>query len=73
MTLNLRRAVDDDAPAIREPTRVAYAKWVPVIGREPKPMTADYKVAVRRHRIDLPRQENRMVPWSRPLQSLTTC
>lgn len=29
--------------------REAYAKWVPLIGREPKPMTADYDKAVREH------------------------
>ena len=49
----LRRALASDAPAIRALTRDAYAKWVPLIGREPKPMTADYAEAVRRHRIDL--------------------
>lgn len=34
-------------------TRAAYAKWVPVIGREPLPMKADYEAAVRKHRIEL--------------------
>ena len=34
-------------------TREAYARWVPVLGREPQPMIADYDEAVRRHRIDL--------------------
>ena len=48
-----RRAVEGDAPAILDLTRTAYAKWVPVIGREPLPMTADYREAVRRHQIDL--------------------
>lgn len=38
---------------IRAVTRAAYAKWVPVIGREPWPMVADYDVAVRDHQIDL--------------------
>jgi GNAT superfamily N-acetyltransferase len=42
-----------DASAIRDLTRAAYAKWVPVIGREPKPMTADFAEAVRNHRFDL--------------------
>jgi GNAT superfamily N-acetyltransferase len=51
--VTLRPAVPTDARAIRELTRDAYAKWVPVIGREPKPMTADYAEAVRKHRIDL--------------------
>jgi GNAT superfamily N-acetyltransferase len=49
----LRRGAAEDAPAIRELTRTAYAKWVPIIGREPKPMTADYAEAVRKHRFDL--------------------
>ncbi len=49
----LRQAVAADATAIRELTRAAYAKWVPLIGREPKPMTADYVEAVRHNRFDL--------------------
>ena len=49
----LRQGVPADAAAIRELTREAYAKWLPVIGREPKPMTADYEEAVRKHRFDL--------------------
>ena len=51
--LELRRAGPADADAIAALTRDAYAKWVPVIGRAPKPMTADYDVAVREHLIDL--------------------
>jgi len=38
---------------VRDLTRAAYAKWVPLIGREPKPMAADYEAAVRDHRVDL--------------------
>jgi ribosomal protein S18 acetylase RimI-like enzyme len=49
----IRRATAADARAVRELTRSAYAKWVPVIGREPLPMAADYDVAVRDHLIDL--------------------
>jgi len=52
-SLVLRQAVAADAPAVRELTRDAYAKWVPLIGREPKPMTANYDAAIRNHRIDL--------------------
>ncbi len=51
--VELRRAVTADAAAIRELTRAAYTKWVPIIGREPRPMMADYEVAVRDHLIDL--------------------
>nr|WP_246664982.1 GNAT family N-acetyltransferase [Neorhizobium sp. P12A] len=49
----IRRADVADADAIRELTRAAYTKWVPLIGREPLPMTADYEQAVRHHLIDL--------------------
>jgi hypothetical protein len=34
-------------------TRTAHAKRVPLLGREPMPMTADYADAVRNHRFDL--------------------
>jgi ribosomal protein S18 acetylase RimI-like enzyme len=51
--MELRRGVAADAAAIRELTRQAYAKWTPIIGREPLPMTADYAQAVLRHRFDL--------------------
>jgi len=51
--VSLRRAEPADASAVRELTRAAYAKWVPVIGCEPLPMTADYDQAVRQHLIDL--------------------
>lgn len=50
---HLRRAGLEDAQAIRDLTRLAYAKWVPLIGREPLPMTADYERAVVEHMIDL--------------------
>ena len=51
--VTLRRATPADAAAIRQLTREAYARWVPLIGREPKPMAADYEAAVRSHRFDL--------------------
>jgi ribosomal protein S18 acetylase RimI-like enzyme len=51
--VEIRQAMATDAAAIRELTRTAYAKWVPLIGREPKPMTADYDAALRDHRFDL--------------------
>lgn len=51
--IQIIRARPADAPAVRELTRVAYSKWVPVIGREPIPMLADYDAAVREHLVDL--------------------
>lgn len=52
-TVSVRVAGPDDAGAIRALTRAAYAKWVPLIGREPMPMTVDYEAAVKTHRFDL--------------------
>ena len=52
-TQTLRRATPPDAAAVRALTRDAYAAWVPLIGREPWPMTADYDHAIANHRIDL--------------------
>ena len=49
----LRRAVPADAMAVQELTRKAYAQCVPVIGREPMPMKADYDAALREHLVDL--------------------
>ena len=51
--MRLVRAVSSDASAVRQLVRDSYAKWVPVFGREPMPMTADYDAAVRDHEIEL--------------------
>ncbi|KQT49472.1 hypothetical protein ASG47_03850 [Devosia sp. Leaf420] len=48
-----RTATPEDAPAIRSLVRAAYAKWTPVIGREPRPMLADYSEAIHDFRFDL--------------------
>src|SRR3546814_11326807 len=49
----LRRAVKEDVPEIRALTFAAYAKWVGVTPRPPRPVTADYDGAFRDHRFDL--------------------
>jgi ribosomal protein S18 acetylase RimI-like enzyme len=51
--LIFRRAGENDAETVRTLTHAAYAKWVPVIGRRPKPMNVDYEHAVRAHVIEL--------------------
>ena len=51
--IHIRQAGPQDATAITALTHAAYAKWVPVIGRKPLPMTVDYTEALRHHRIDL--------------------
>jgi ribosomal protein S18 acetylase RimI-like enzyme len=49
----IRPATPADAETIRDLTRAAYSKWVSLIGREPRPMQADYERAVREHTIEL--------------------
>jgi ribosomal protein S18 acetylase RimI-like enzyme len=56
-----RTALPADAAAIRALVRAAYAKWVPILGREPRPMQADYDAALRRHRFDLVEDAGRLV------------
>ena len=50
---HVRRGTTQDVDLIRDFTRAAYAKWIPLIGREPLPMAADYETALRQHRFDL--------------------
>lgn len=53
MSETIRLATINDVKAVTALTKSAYAKWVPVIGREPLPMKVDYAAAIRNHRIDL--------------------
>lgn len=56
-----RRATLADAAQVRALTRAAYAKWVGLIGREPKPMGADYEAAVVEHLVDLCERDGRLL------------
>lgn len=56
-----RPGVPADAAAIKAIVRAAYAKWVPVIGREPLPMRADYDKALQEHQFDLAVENSRVV------------
>jgi N-acetylglutamate synthase-like GNAT family acetyltransferase len=38
----IRRATVDDAPVVSALVKRAYASWVPIIGRRPRPMDEDY-------------------------------
>ncbi|RJT37264.1 N-acetyltransferase [Mesorhizobium waimense] len=60
-TIQFRPAEPADAAAIRDIVRAAYARWVPVIGREPLPMRADYDKAVREHQFDLAVEKDEIV------------
>ena len=58
---SFRRATAADAGAVHDITHAAYAKWVPVIGRKPKPMTVDYDKAVANNVIDLLEEDGRPI------------
>jgi ribosomal protein S18 acetylase RimI-like enzyme len=60
-TVKFQAATSEDTAMIRDVVRAAYAKWVPVIGREPRPMNADYEKAVQEHGIDLMYVGSRLV------------
>jgi ribosomal protein S18 acetylase RimI-like enzyme len=60
-SIEFRPPDPQDAKNIRELVRAAYAKWVPVIGREPLPMRADYARAVREHQFDILSIDGEMV------------
>lgn len=59
--LPLRAATPADVSAIADLVRRAYAPWVPVIGREPRPMSVDYAAVLAAHRFDLLEAEGRLV------------
>lgn len=48
-----RTATAEDVPAIRALVRAAYSKWIPLLGREPRPMLTDYSEALHDFRFDL--------------------
>jgi ribosomal protein S18 acetylase RimI-like enzyme len=57
----IKRAGSQDAQVVRRLVREAYAKWVPILGREPMPMKADYERAIQEHEIDLLYVDGRLV------------
>jgi GNAT superfamily N-acetyltransferase len=46
---SIRPAVIGDADGVAALVARAYSKWIPVIGRPPKPMLADYRRAIAEH------------------------
>lgn len=60
-SIRFRPAEPTDAAEIRDIVRAAYGKWVPVIGREPLPMRADYEKAVAEHPFELAIADGRIV------------
>lgn len=60
-SIEFRPAAPADAAAVKAIVRAAYAKWVPVIGREPLPMRADYDKALDEHQFELAIEDGRIV------------
>lgn len=59
--IELRPAETADADAIRRLVRDAYALYVPRIGREPAPVTADYDALVRDGAVTLALENDEIV------------
>ncbi|QKR99544.1 GNAT family N-acetyltransferase [Sphingomonas sp. CL5.1] len=60
-SLSIRLASPAQVEQIRDLTLRAYAKWVPITPRKPRPMTADYDVAVRENRFDCLYEDDQFV------------
>lgn len=59
--LEIRQATNDQVDDVRNLTLKAYAKWVQVTPRKPRPMTADYNEAFEKHRFDCLYREDMLV------------
>lgn len=59
--LEIRRATAEQVDDVRDLTLKAYAKWVGVTPRKPRPMTADYHEAFGKHRFDCLYQDGTLV------------
>jgi GNAT superfamily N-acetyltransferase len=57
----IRPAAEADAPVLRSIAVAAYQRYVPTIGREPAPMTADYAAAVRHGQAWIATEDDRAV------------
>ncbi|MCQ3972498.1 MAG: GNAT family N-acetyltransferase [Anaerolineae bacterium] len=47
----IRRASPGEAETVAAITRAAYARYVPLLGRQPQPMTADYRQILAEHSV----------------------
>lgn len=59
--LSIRRVGAEQVDQIRDLSARAYAKWVPITTRKPRPMTADYNVSVQTNHFDFLFEGERLV------------
>ena len=59
--LSIRRVGPDQVDQIRDLSMKAYAKWVPITPRKPRPMTADYSVSILTNQFDFLFEGERLV------------
>jgi N-acetylglutamate synthase-like GNAT family acetyltransferase len=60
MSLNLRAATQSDLAQIEALVSAAYEKYIPLIGRRPKPMLANYRLAVAQHQFWVYERESKL-------------
>jgi hypothetical protein len=60
MSLNLRAATQADLEQIEVLVSAAYEKYIPLIGRKPKPMLANYRLAIARYQFWEYEQESKL-------------
>ena len=59
--LTFRQAGPEDAGIVHDLIHAAYAKWVPVIGHLPRPMTFYYAQSVRDHFVELALRDGKAI------------
>jgi GNAT superfamily N-acetyltransferase len=58
---SVRRAAPSDAKRVTEIVQVAYAHWVPRIGRQPWPMQQDYASVIETARVFVAEREGQLI------------
>jgi ribosomal protein S18 acetylase RimI-like enzyme len=56
-----RAGTPDDVEAIGALVEAAYAKWIPLIGRRPLPMVADYHSTINEHDFTLVERDGALI------------
>ncbi len=59
--VRLRRAKEADVPRLAEVARAAYGRYVPRMGRPPRPMVESYSAVVARHDVTVAERDGEVV------------